>query len=200
MCTRVGWRVQSVNTILGESCFEICYTSSTHSMPRCSLLVVVLVCAACSTTTTRALRPASWACRNSAAVARGPPRLRATACPVGVGTGGGLCHARRLAALRCSPSGQQALQLEQQQQQISNAADGAAPTTVAAPRQQGNILTAAALVAGTTVGGGFLGLPHYTAPLGWATSSAMLAASWAYLLANSLLLSTLCCAVMKRTG
>ncbi|KAG5178578.1 Tryptophan/tyrosine permease family-domain-containing protein [Tribonema minus] len=64
----------------------------------------------------------------------------------------------------------------------------------------GNVLTAAALIAGTTIGGGFLGLPYYTAPLGAALSSAMLIGSWAYLLANSLLLAHLCCAVMRETG
>ncbi|CAK0885982.1 unnamed protein product, partial [Prorocentrum cordatum] len=52
-------------------------------------------------------------------------------------------------------------------------------------------VSAAALVAGTAIGGGFLALPYTTAPAGAAPSAALLACSWAFLLAQALVVADL---------
>eukprot|EP00613_Pedinella_sp_CCMP2098_P076872 CAMPEP_0171961592 /NCGR_PEP_ID=MMETSP0993-20121228/163657_1 /TAXON_ID=483369 /ORGANISM="non described non described, Strain CCMP2098" /LENGTH=573 /DNA_ID=CAMNT_0012609687 /DNA_START=116 /DNA_END=1834 /DNA_ORIENTATION=- len=50
----------------------------------------------------------------------------------------------------------------------------------------GSLLAAMLLVAGTTVGGGFLALPSYVAPLGFVSSAALLTAVWLFFVAQSL--------------
>eukprot|EP01038_Epipyxis_sp_PR26KG_P008744 gene8744-11816_t len=48
-----------------------------------------------------------------------------------------------------------------------------------------SVLNSAALVAGTTIGGGFLAIPHVTAPLGFIPSTIALTYSWLFLLLSS---------------
>mmetsp|Transcript_33329 Transcript_33329/g.43981 ORF Transcript_33329/g.43981 Transcript_33329/m.43981 type:complete len:518 (-) Transcript_33329:473-2026(-) len=66
--------------------------------------------------------------------------------------------------------------------------------------EKGTLIGSMSLVAGTAVGGGFLGLPHYTTKLGFLKSTSLIIATWIFLNAQAFVLIDLCFKSMKRNG